>query len=213
MKKGIIFDLDGTLWDSRETVARAWNEAITQNSDRKAELDAKALGALFGKPMMDIFDCVFPDCEEQERKRLAELCCKYENERLLLEPGILYDGVEETLEKLARIYPLFIVSNCQAGYIPAFLQVTGLGKYFQDALCPDDTGELKADNIRIIMEQNGLEDAIYVGDTQGDADACEKAGVPMIFADYGLGEATGYAGRIHRFAELLEMDIRAFYKL
>lgn len=204
MKKGIIFDLDGTLWDSRETVAKAWNEAITQNSGRKAELDAKALGSLFGKPMMDIFDCVFPDCEAGERRRLAELCCKYENERLLREPGVLYEGVEETLDKLSADFPLFIVSNCQAGYIPVFLKSTGLGKYFRDSLCPDDTGKLKADNIRIIMERNGLEDAVYVGDTQGDADACKKAGVPMIFADYGLGEAKGCAGTIHSFPELLE---------
>ena len=106
------------------------------------------------------------------------------------------------LDTISQKYPLFIVSNCQEGYIQAFWQSTGLGRYFQDGLCPDDTGELKAANIRRIMKKHGLDSAIYVGDTQGDADACREAEVPMIFASYGLGEAAGCAGRIDSFKEL-----------
>lgn len=200
--RGILFDLDGTLWDSRESVARAWNQAIWENSDRKVQLDGESLGKLFGKPMMEIFDHVFPDCETGERKRLAAYCCSYENERLLWDPGLVYPGVEETLKNLYEEYPLFIVSNCQAGYIPAFLTSTGLGKYFKDVICPDDSGQLKAENIGIMMERNHITEGIYVGDTQGDADACKKANIPMVFAAYGLGETVDYAEKIGSFDEL-----------
>lgn len=202
--KGIIFDLDGTLWDSRVTVAKAWNLAVTENSSLRVQLDAKKLGALFGKPMMEIFDCVFPTCDSQERARLAQCCCEYENRLLLKEPGLVYDGVEEGLDALSKKYALFVVSNCQEGYIQAFWQSTGLGKYFRDGLCPDDTGELKAANIRRIMEKHGIDEAVYVGDTQGDADACREAKVPMIFASYGLGCAVGCAGSIDSFRQLAD---------
>ncbi len=46
---------------------------------------------------------------------------------------------------------------------------------------------MKADNIRLIMERNHLEQVVYVGDTQMDADACKAAGVPIVFASYGFG--------------------------
>lgn len=210
--KGIIFDLDGTLWDSRETVARSWNLAIRENSSRRVELDAKRLGALFGKPMMEIFDHIFPDCDRQERERLSKCCCEYENRMLLTEPGTLYDGVREVLFRLGERYPLFIVSNCQAGYIQAFWESTGLGSCFRAGICPDDTGELKGPNIRRVIREYGLTQAVYVGDTQTDADACREAKVPMIFAAYGLGEATGCAGTIASFrelpGELAKLDMR-----
>ena len=68
----------------------------------------------------------------------------------------------ETVRELSRKYKLFIVSNCQSGYIEAFLKNTGLGEYFADYTCPGDTGKLKGENIRIIMERNGIKEAIYV---------------------------------------------------
>ena len=113
--------------------------------------------------------------------------------------------MKETIQKLSKKYPLFIVSNCQAGYIEAFLENTGLQKYFADHLCPDDTGRLKADNIKIIMEQNGIEEAVYVGDTQGDADACKEAGVPMVYAAYGFGKVEDECVTIQQFDQLLDL--------
>ncbi len=50
-----------------------------------------------------------------------------------------------------------------------------------------DNDKLKADNIRIICERNGLKNPVYVGDTQMDADACRQAGIPIVYASYGFG--------------------------
>ena len=41
--------------------------------------------------------------------------------------------------------------------------------------------------IRLIVERNGLQSPVYVGDTQWDCDAATAAGVPFIFAAYGFG--------------------------
>ena len=48
---GIIFDVDGTLWDSTEAVARSWNQAIEENTDFSLSLTADWLKSLFGKTM------------------------------------------------------------------------------------------------------------------------------------------------------------------
>ena len=119
---------------------------------------------------------------------------------------MIYNGVPETIKALSKKYPLYIVSNCQDGYIEAFLKNSGLGGYFKDFTCPAYTGRLKGENIRIIMERNGLDEAVYVGDTQGDANACKEAEEPMIFASYGFGEVEGEYPSIQAFTELQNID-------
>lgn len=79
----------------------------------------------------------------------------------------------------------------------------GISKILHVRLIP---GRLKGENIRIIMERNGLDEAVYVGDTQGDANACKEAEVPMIFASYGFGEVEGEYPSIQAFTELQNID-------
>ena len=81
-----------------------------------------------------------------------------------------------------------------------------LGEYFKDFTCPAYTGRLKGENIRIIMERNGLSEAVNVGDTQGDANSCKEAEIPMIYAAYGFGKVEKADASIQSFDELLDMD-------
>ena len=94
----------------------------------------------------------------------------------------------ETIRKLAEKYPLFIVSNCQCGYIEVMIESSGIGPFIRDHLCFGETGTPKSETIRALMDRNDLKDVVYVGDTQGDADACRDAGVPFVFAEYGFGD-------------------------
>ena len=57
----------------------------------------------------------------------------------------------------------------------------------RDFECIGRTGKPKSENIRLIIERNGLKAPVYVGDTQWDFDAATAAGVPFIFAAYGFG--------------------------
>ena len=109
---GIIFDVDGTLWDSVEVVAESWNLAIKENSDLEPNLNREILQGLFGKTMDEIAAGVFPDLDLNARKKLMDICFDYENRYLETHPGTYYEGVMDTLKELALKYPLFIVSNC-----------------------------------------------------------------------------------------------------
>lgn len=85
------------------------------------------------------------------------------------------------------------------------MKVYHLEPYVKDFLCFGQTGTEKDETIRTLMERNGLKDAVYVGDTQGDADACRKAGIPFIFAGYGFGDVPEAKVRISKITDLTEM--------
>ena len=186
---GIIFDVDGTLWDSTEAVARSWNQAIEENTDFSLSLTADWLKSLFGKTMDEITLALFPSCPKEERDRIGYLCFNYENRLLETDHGVLYPDVARTLENLSQKTGLYIVSNCQ-------------GKYIKDFLCFGQTQVPKNESIRLLMERNHLQDVVYVGDTSGDFDACQKADVPFIYASYGFGDIPDPPRQIGAIREL-----------
>ena len=199
---GIIFDVDGTIWDSTQSVADSWNKAIREHSDLDLTLDPVSLSRVFGKTMTEIADALFPALDTEARMKLLDACYAEENRYLEDHPGLLYDGVAGTIRNLSLRYPLYIVSNCQCGYIEVMLKTSGLAPYIKDHLCFGETLRPKGETIRMLMEKNGLKSPVYVGDTQGDADACKTAGIPFIFAEYGFGDVPDAATRIQRFSDL-----------
>ena len=80
-----------------------------------------------------------------------------------------------------------------------------LNKYFVDYECPGRTGLAKAENIKLIVERNNLKNPVYVGDTQGDANAAKAANVPFIYAKYGFGEVEEFENEIESFEDLLKI--------
>lgn len=136
-------------------------------------------------------------------------CCQYEQEDLEADPcDVLYPNVKETIRKLSERHRVFIVSNCQAGYIELFLRKTGLEDCVTDMECYGNNGNSKGENIRLLAERNHIEDAVYVGDTKGDYEATVYAGIPFIFAEYGFGDVPESTMRIKDFSELLESPLR-----
>lgn len=164
----VIFDVDGTLWDSTGIVAEAWSDYLIHTEHMDTDVSAKRLMGLFGQLLPDIAKALFPELPEAEQLRIIDGCCQAEHEALLRKCAPLYPDLEETLKILSSRFPLFIVSNCQAGYIEVFLKSTGFGHYFKGHLCPGDTGMAKAENIMKIREDNNLSDPVYIGDTIGD---------------------------------------------
>ena len=206
MKKMIIFDLDGTLWDSAQGVAESWNDEITRVTGVESTLTADDIRGVMGLTMNDIADKLMGKFPEDIRYDLARKCEVFENEYLTERGGNLFPGVRETLDALRGMgVPMSIVSNCQEGYIPAFIKSMDMDKFFDDYEEWGRSGLLKADNIRLVMERNNITDAVYVGDIQKDADASAQAGVPCIYAAYGFGHIEEPAGTLRSFDELPEV--------
>ncbi len=80
--RDIIFDVDGTLWDTTEVVARAWNQAVLSAGIKEKHITGEILKREFGKPMNVIAEDLFPELTQEERERIMEFCCEYEHSYL-----------------------------------------------------------------------------------------------------------------------------------
>ena len=201
-----MFDLDGTLWDSAQAVAESWNEVFLQADPSLPELTAEDVHGVMGMTMKEISQVLQPVMAPAMREAVFEQCCRHEVDYLYDHPGELYPRLRETLEELRDMgYELAVVSNCQRGYVEAFLNSSGLGGLFLDYEEWERTGLTKGENIRLVMERNGYRKAVYVGDTRKDQEAARAAGIPFIHASYGFGETDSPDGVITALADLPEM--------
>ena len=204
--ESLIFDIDGTLWDSRQLVAEGYNIQLERENLQHLFVNADILKPLFGKTMTEIADVLLASIDPSERYDLMERCMATENEYLFQNPcQIGYPKVKETLEQLKQQYRLFIVSNSQCGYPELCIEKLGLTDLIEGHMCFGDTGTSKGQTILTLMKKHNIQSAIYIGDTQGDRDACLEAGVPFIFCTYGLGQAASWDARIDSIDELLNM--------
>ncbi|WP_266202541.1 HAD family hydrolase [Pontibacter kalidii] len=198
----LIFDLDGTLWDSTQTIADAWNAASAQFDFVDLTLTRQDIRNIAGMPYDAIYLKLFPSLNQEQRQQLQKTAARLELEYLQEKGGELYPQLQETLEMLQPKYKLFIVSNCQSGYIETFLQFFGLQPYFTDIACYGDQRLPKSENIRSVVQRHHLQRPVYIGDTQGDYSASEQAGVPFILARYGFGEVEAQVPGMESLAEL-----------
>ena len=205
MKKGLIFDMDGTLWDSSENVAASWTKTVKDLGYDRPEITKQDIMGVMGLTMDKIADKLFGDLTKQERMELLDKCGNNENEYLRKHGGVLYPDLEKTFIRLKEKYPLFIVSNCQSGYIEAFLEYYGFGKYFDDIECYGNNLKGKGENIALLASRNGLDRAYYIGDIQGDYDATMQAGFDFIHAAYGFGKIDHTVPELQKFSDLPEL--------
>jgi phosphoglycolate phosphatase len=94
----IIFDLDGTLWDSTETIARAWQVALhklpyTANEVMTQERVRTITGMTYDK----IFQKLFSHLSTAQQEEVKALCAVSELEILNKEGGTLYPKLADTL--------------------------------------------------------------------------------------------------------------------
>ena len=185
---GIIFDLDGTMWDTRKPICEAWNIILSRHEEIHRTPIVEA----------DLNDCM---------GLLMDELCTFENGYLAERGGILYPQLAETLYTLSKKYPLYIVSNCQDGYIESFLTAHLMSDFFKDTECWGRTFLPKSESNKILIERNNLKNPVYVGDTAGDAKSAKDAGIDFIYAEYGFGEVSDdrYVAKIENFTELAEI--------
>jgi len=200
---GLIFDLDGTLWDSTTTVAAAWSAVVRRMGQPGRTILPGEIAAVMGKPHRELCQTLLPGLSEARQEALALECYAEEERRLHAQGGQLYPGVQEGLATLARCLPLFIVSNCQRGYIEVFLSWSGLAPLFRDTECHGNTGADKAENLRRLVRRNNLHTPCYVGDTEGDRAAALQAGLPFVHAAYGFGRVAQADDVVGAFGELV----------
>jgi phosphoglycolate phosphatase len=205
MVDSVIFDLDGTLWSCVDTCIEAWNQVLLAKG-----IDAitkQQLQSVLGLEHNKLAERLFPFLMDSERLELIEEI--YRNEVALIRKrgGKLFKNTTPVLNDLSKVYPLFVVSNCQRGYIEAFLEYYKFNALITDYESSGNTGRGKTYNINLIIKAYDLRRPIYVGDTMGDLEACKEVGIPFIYADYGFGSDLEVRFRISDIGDLINTDI------
>lgn len=201
--RALIFDIDGTLWDSTGIVAAGYNAHLDVLGHPELHVTAGGLKKLFGKTMTEIADALFPGFAPEERYEMMRGCMASEHVFLEQDPcDIAFPGVVETLEQLARDFELYVVSNSQSGYPELMMEKLGITHLFRGWLCFGDTGTPKGQTILTLMERHGITSAVYIGDTQGDLEASTVAGLPFVFCRFGFGDPQRYDYAVDQFADL-----------
>lgn len=201
---GIVFDLDGTLWDATATVAEAWDAAVRARHPAHPPVTRADIVGVMGLSHRDILERIFPQHPAAEQEHLAVLCYAEEERRLRAQGAPLFPGVREGLARLRGRFPLFIVSNCQTGYIETFLDCTRLHAHFRDFECHGRTGRSKGENLADLLRRNALGSALMVGDTAGDEEAARAVDAPFLHAAYGFGAARSPDRRCADFAQVVQ---------
>ncbi|HZK10645.1 MAG TPA: HAD family hydrolase [Clostridia bacterium] len=196
----IIFDLDGTLWNATKPAFKALRHIEDKYGAQATDYDTFC--SLMGKQMDEIAQKTMKGLAQEKKMELFQEFYTLELALIRQEGSLLYPDMVSTLKKLKDLYPLFIVSNCQEGYIETFLQTHGLEDLFVDHLCWGERKRPKGENLLYIMKKHGLKNPIYVGDTRGDEIAADFAGINFYYVDFGFGQAKKPFRRISSYKQL-----------
>jgi phosphoglycolate phosphatase len=198
----LIFDLDGTLWDAAAASTYGWNLAL-EELGASARVTVDDIRSVSGKPFDQCVATLLPDLRPAGEATIEIID---DHERLGIEKigGVLYEGVAEGLGALAARNRLFLVSNCPDWYLEAFFRISALAGFFVGSDCHGASGLDKSSMLRVLSQKHHLDRALYVGDTQGDRDAAEAAGMEFAFVSYGFGETSGPALSFSSFSELVK---------
>lgn len=198
---GIIFDLDGTLWEVIDSTYKSVNEIC-----EKYNLDSVSRGVICSCFGLDKYETARKYFSNIDTDRLMELLKEIADiniNNLRNNGGNIYEGVKETIKRLSYKYKLYIVSNtAEKEYIEAFLESSNLNDYFDDYIAAGEINITKSEAIKKVIKDNNLTKAIYVGDTINDYTAANEASIPFVYAEYGFGKKFDNKYVISSFKEL-----------
>jgi phosphoglycolate phosphatase len=196
----IIFDMDGTLWDAVDTYTASWNIVFKELGIDKT-IHRDELAKMVGWEGKKVHAAIMPDFDDEKRQAIYAKVNELRQELLPKNGGVLYEGVKEGLQQLAGKYKLYIVSNCAKGIIKLFIDWAGINEHIIDEIAYGTNYMPKHHNIKLLIERHNLQNPVYVGDTEGDAEQSRLAGIPFVFVSYGFGETDDHDLRFDSFID------------
>lgn len=212
MLKNLLFDLDGTIIDSKQCIFLVYKTLFAEMGITPPE--DKELEKFIGPPVEEMLKRYV---EESQVKgyvdRFREL---YKNVDLFA-TNFPYDGIEDVLRALSGKYKLFVTTTKNEPLAKAILEGFNLNKYFVGIYgSMSSIGRVeKSDVINEAISDNNLlkEESLLIGDTIFDVEGAESAGVNVALVTYGYGVETDFIGKkIEFYAHLVKEIIEKVEK-
>ncbi|WP_048883171.1 HAD hydrolase-like protein [Bacillus sp. 445_BSPC] len=212
MSKAIIFDMDGTLFQTNLILEPALEE--TFDILRKENLwDTKTpieqYRKIMGVPLPVVWETLCPNHTLEIREKSNEVFHKKLIELIKAQKGALYADVERTLNKLSEKYPLYIASNGQIEYLQAIVETYNLDRFIQNTYSIQliKSGH-KSDLVQMVKSQNQIGKGYVVGDRSSDISAAKDneliaVGVNFDFAQEDELKQADFV--VNNFKEILEL--------
>ena len=207
--RALIFDLDGTLIDSKQDLIHSVNAMLRELG--RGELAEETISGYIGHGAPQLVARVLGNgCTEEERQRALQFFLSY-YELHKMDTTCAYPGVAETLDQLARLpIPMAVLTNKPVRISVRILDEMGLSKYFRPIFGGNSFETKKPDPLgaKTILRELGAEpqEALLVGDSEVDVQTARNAGMLAAAVNYGFGvhDRGAYPADIYleRFAEL-----------
>jgi len=178
--KAVFFDFDGTIFDSWDLAARAFERVLGEFGIDYGNEDLKLLGMKMGKILGRLG--VSADLVEQVGDKFFEY---FEDEVVAVDLKSCCNlGV---LRELSRNFSLVVVSNARKDYLDLVVEKLGIRNLFERVVGADDSGRDKDEIVVDLVEEMGLErdEVLYVGDRFSDVRFARKAEIRCVAVSNG----------------------------
>ncbi len=188
--KNIMFDVDGTIFDTSEGVSASILYALEKIGEKP--LAKEILQKFIGPPLMEGFMSFAGVSAEN-----ANTAIEYYRE-IYTPKGVymakLYGGITELLDDLCKKgKSLFVISSKPTVFVEKLFEKFEIEKYFKDiAEVRFDNCEIsKEDLINSVIKKYSLDisDTVMVGDRKFDIDGAKAVGVRSVGVTYGFGSS------------------------
>lgn len=203
--KLVVFDLDGTLFDTRHDIAAAVNHARTHF--QLSPLSLATVTAMVGEGVRVLAERAFSGTEVCLDEATARIMTYYSAHPADL--AELYSGVRETLPQIGAIKA--VVSNKPKLLVEALLANAGIDGHFANVSGGDSFPRKKPDPMALefLVSKYGIppSEMLIVGDHFPDIEMGKRAGVRTVYCNYGFfgNDQTGADFTIEAFPEILEI--------
>lgn len=187
MSKVVVFDVDGTLFDTKPGIIKALNEVL-HNFGEKC-INSNEEDKWIGPPVRNSF-ITFVGMNAELAEEATKQYRQIYTEKYIAE-SILYDGMLEVLSKLKETgYHLCIATMKTQCQIDRLLSLRNITEYFEIIQCAAlDGSKSKSEMLEYIKTQYSSKNQFYmIGDTKGDYEAAKKADYDFIAVTYGYGD-------------------------
>ena len=185
--KNVIFDLDGTLLDTREGILES--ALYAAKTMRYQELPRETLLRFVGPPIQQSFRTHY-GCSAEEAQQAANIFRDYYKTKALLKAKP-YEGIYALCERLmAAGIRMAVATYKREDYALTLLKHFRFGEYCSPMHGADNNNLLKKEDIvNLCLQEMGgsREQTVLIGDTEHDARGAREAGVPFLAVTWGFG--------------------------